>query len=105
MGVVAYVSEPGKSAWLPPCIFHRVTGLHCPGCGNTRALHALLHGDVAASLSYNLLLIPMVVCMIALVVRPDLATKRWLCRTIAGTTLAFFLLRNLPWPPFSLLAP
>ncbi|MGN1205636.1 MAG: DUF2752 domain-containing protein [Eubacterium sp.] len=35
--------------WLPPCLFHLVTGLPCPGCGGTRAFVALLHGDILHS--------------------------------------------------------
>lgn len=31
---------------MPPCIFHSVTGLYCPGCGGTRAVSALLHGHI-----------------------------------------------------------
>ena len=26
-----------------PCVFHKLTGLYCPGCGAGRALSALLH--------------------------------------------------------------
>ena len=29
-----------------PCIFNRVTHLCCPGCGGTRAMRALLHGEI-----------------------------------------------------------
>lgn len=30
-------------AHMGPCWFHEITGLNCPGCGNTRAVTALLH--------------------------------------------------------------
>ena len=33
-----------------PCIFNRVTGLCCPGCGGTRAARALLKGEILKSL-------------------------------------------------------
>jgi len=36
-----------------PCLFQRVTGLLCPGCGNSRAALALLKLDFAAAVSYN----------------------------------------------------
>ena len=39
-----------------PCIFFRLTGLRCPGCGNTHALRALLHGDLTGALRCNYLL-------------------------------------------------
>ena len=35
------------------CPFHELTGLSCPGCGNTRAVSALLHLRFRESLSYN----------------------------------------------------
>ncbi len=35
------------------CMFHAVTGLYCPGCGGTRAVLALLHGDLVRSLRYH----------------------------------------------------
>lgn len=35
---------------IPLCLFHRVTGLPCPGCGMTRAVVLLGHGDLAGSL-------------------------------------------------------
>lgn len=36
-----------------PCIVHDVFRIYCPGCGGTRALFALLHGDVWESLKCN----------------------------------------------------
>ena len=37
-----------------PCPFHAITGLRCPGCGISRALAALLHGDIGSFFAYNL---------------------------------------------------
>jgi len=36
--------------WIPglPCTFKAATGVSCPGCGMTRALRALAHGDPVA---------------------------------------------------------
>lgn len=104
-GVAVYFATPGSSRWLPPCIFHKLTGLHCPGCGNTRALHALVHGDLRASLAYNPLLIPALLLFLFLLCFPRLACKRWLCLGVAIVVVLFFIARNLPWPPFSWLAP
>ena len=38
-----------------PCVFYEVTGLHCPGCGNTRAVEALIHLDIPGALACNYL--------------------------------------------------
>lgn len=38
---------------LPPCLFHKWTGYYCPGCGGTRAVKALLRGDVIRSFFYH----------------------------------------------------
>ena len=38
---------------LPPCVFHKWTGYYCPGCGGTRAVKALLRGDVIGSFFYH----------------------------------------------------
>ena len=41
---------------LPPCPIYRRTGIYCPGCGNTRGLHALLHFDLPTALHDNITL-------------------------------------------------
>ena len=38
---------------LPPCLFHLISGYYCPGCGGTRAVRALLHGQFLHSFLYH----------------------------------------------------
>ena len=42
-----------------PCLFHRLTGLYCPGCGGTRAINYLLHGQIVKSIQYHPLVLYM----------------------------------------------
>jgi len=35
------------------CVWQRVLGIYCPGCGGTRAVNALLHGNILLSLWYH----------------------------------------------------
>jgi Protein of unknown function (DUF2752) len=48
-----YSFPPGQYSFYPRCPFYAATHLLCPGCGSTRALYALLHGDPGAALHYN----------------------------------------------------
>ena len=55
MGFVAVVYILGKFGVGIPCIFHVITGLDCPGCGNTRAVLSLIQLNFSEMLKYNLL--------------------------------------------------
>jgi hypothetical protein len=59
VGIAAtvYFFNPSAHRFYPVCQFHRLTGLNCPGCGGTRALYALLHGDLPTALRDNALLV------------------------------------------------
>src|SRR5258706_8063077 len=54
--VILYRFDPATVHFYPRCVFHALTGLQCPGCGTTRALHHLLHGDVAGAFRLHALL-------------------------------------------------
>ena len=99
---------------FPACMFRAFTGWYCIGCGMTRALHALAHGDVPRAFSMN----PLAMTMLA--ISPLLAAWKlgwrpaWLRPLIAVVAEPKFWLvllplywvgRNLPWFPFTLLAP
>lgn len=54
---IYYLFNPSDIALFPKCPFLVLTGLKCPGCGSQRAIHSLLHFDLAAAFSYNMLLV------------------------------------------------
>ena len=114
--VVVWRFDPDRAPFYPPCWFHRITGLHCPGCGTTRCLHALLHGDLAQAAANNVLslaLLPVVLAWLCVrltesmwgVRLPRLHFPRWFGWVVAGALLVFWILRNVPLFPCTLLAP
>jgi hypothetical protein len=115
MGVLAmvYFFNPSAYGFYPVCQFHRLTGLNCPGCGATRALYALLHGNLALAARDNVLLvaaIPLAAARGGWVVlnrlrgRPngDFFKASWLVPLLVVMGI-FGVLRNLP--AFSFLSP
>jgi Protein of unknown function (DUF2752) len=113
-GGLAYVAlrNPTSGGFLP-CPFHAITGLWCPGCGMTRALHSLTHGNVAGALSSNLFL-PVVIVVVgwawlawAVPAVPSITrvVPSWVWTALIGLALVFAVLRNLPVPALQALAP
>jgi len=114
--VVLYWFPPTESSFYPRCLFHTLTALHCPGCGATRCLHALLHGDLRQAAAYNvlfLLILPFIFFNLVQTWAAALTGKRrkfrpspsWSLALLSGIIMAFWILRNLSLPPFNLLAP
>jgi hypothetical protein len=52
---VVYRFPPTEYSFYPRCPIYLATHWLCPGCGSTRALHALLHLDIQGALHYNAL--------------------------------------------------
>ncbi len=101
--VAAYAYQPGKTSYCP---FNAATGLYCPGCGATRALHALTHGDLVAALHNNMLFviaIPIVIYVWAALLSERLGRAplpmprigRRSSLTIACAVALFFMARNI----------
>jgi hypothetical protein len=101
--VMLYVLDPATTKVYPPCPLRWVTGFLCPGCGSLRALHRLLHGEVVAALQMNPLLVALGPMAIAVGWRRWL-NRPWLGWTALVTVVAYGVLRNVPWGPFTLLA-
>ena len=99
---------------FPGCLFRALTGYYCIGCGMTRMLHALAHFDLPRAFAMN----PLAMTTLSLspllgawklgwqpkALRPLVATlaepKFWLV-----LLPLYWIARNLPWWPFTLLAP
>lgn len=117
-GIAAYAAwnDPSKTGIDLPCYFNRLTGLYCPGCGATRALHELLHGRFLSALHENLFAVVFLPVTAYLIVGdiyayyfhkklPTLFSVRTWAVIITVTGIAFTVLRNIPVEPFTWLAP
>ncbi|MDE7408146.1 MAG: DUF2752 domain-containing protein [Muribaculaceae bacterium] len=73
--------DPVQCTWAPKCIFKLLTGWQCPGCGFSRASHALLHGHISEALSYNYFFVISIPYALAVIISgfiPAGATGAWL---------------------------
>jgi hypothetical protein len=87
---------------VPLCPLHAMTGLWCPFCGCTRAVHALVHADLGTALRDNALFVATLPLLVLLwwrwwqapsAVRPLPRPLFW---GVVALVLAFGVLRNLP---------
>ena len=112
-GAVVFFFNPNTHGFYPICLFHKLTGWNCPGCGGTRAAYALLHGKFALALKDNALFI---VLLAAAGARGIWFAARRIWRQPVGEflpanilwallaiTMVFTVLRNLP--AFDFLSP
>jgi hypothetical protein len=106
------VQNPNESSAYPQCPLKAMTGLDCPGCGMTRAVYSLLHGDLAGAVSHNLLLIvalPVLAVLlgrwtltcIGVPVRPLPRWRPWMTWVACALLVAFAIVRNIPGTPLS----
>lgn len=98
------------------CPFHAMTGLYCPLCGLMRAFAALWRLDVPAAFGYNplvMLALPVIACMAARWALDRYCGKslpvpplpHWAPPALALAVAVFWLARNIPVYPLTILAP
>lgn len=114
--IAVWYFDPLKETFFPVCPLFRLTGFACPGCGMTRAFHALFSGDLVAALDYNAL-VPVFAGLLGFFfvslslyavrghgLRIELI-RPWALWGIFIVLLLFGVLRNVPFYPFSILFP
>ena len=102
---------PADSSFYPKCILHHWTGLHCPGCGGTRALAALTHGQIGEAIRVNPLIVlggPLLFALIAFQrwkERSDGKARPVITWGLVILFVVYSVARNVPSPTRSILAP
>jgi len=91
-----------------PCIFHEITGLHCPGCGGSRAIVSLLKLDIYQAFRYNMLIVISIPFLIVHFVCKYIFKLKYKIPNVViyiliVIVMIFGVLRNIPY--FSFLAP
>ena len=89
---------------LPPCPVYAKSGIYCPGCGNTRSVTALLHGDLLLALRNNITMpfLALIALLFYIETAAGLCGKKlhllprreafWY--TVLGIFIVYFVLRN-----------
>ncbi|MFI7518279.1 DUF2752 domain-containing protein [Micromonospora globbae] len=112
----ALISDPTRSDpdAAPSCVLKLTTGLDCPGCGGTRALWYVVHGDIPAAARHHFVFVFALPFLAYLFVAwagrqafgwrlPELRFSGKVIGGFLAAWLAFSVLRNLPWAPFTTL--
>jgi Protein of unknown function (DUF2752) len=108
--------NPSNSNIFPKCPFYSYTKLYCPGCGSQRAIHKFLHGDIIEGLKHNflILLLPTVLIYDWSIILVNKYSEKNIenilhnyktIYLILAVILLFWVLRNINFYPFSILAP
>lgn len=109
---IVRVFDPEKFSLLPPCRFHQMTGLQCPGCGMTRATHHLLNGRIGPAFYFNAFFVsvlPVLGVWGAWLLQqwyrgrplagPAVVFSAWLGGALVVVWIVFWVVRNQPaWP-------
>ena len=99
---------------LPLCPTKALLGVDCPGCGTLRMIYSLLHGDLLAAIRFNALaMVALGFLTVAygtwsygrLTGRQILGWQhhRWAPLVALALVAVWFVVRNLPFAPFTAL--
>ena len=118
-GVTAFLFfsiNPSEIGFFPKCPLYSITGIYCPGCGSQRAIHDVLHFNIKEVIGHNLLfLLALFIAIYHFTIEGiNLITKNKINNILYHPKtpiillviiIIFWILRNVPYYPFTLLAP
>ena len=84
-----------------PCIFNKITGLYCPGCGITRMFISILKLDYKGAFRYNpfvfvLLILYLIFLLINSILKRKIKITNIIFYIIIVLAIVFGILRNIP---------
>ena len=109
--------NPSEHSFFISCPIKYATGFYCPGCGSQRAIHQLLHFNIINAFRLNPLMVlslPIIFYGLWLQMWNFIFETKYRVRLFYsklfiygyfGTVLLYWILRNIPFSPFNLLAP
>jgi hypothetical protein len=103
LGYIGLVDPHRPDSFFPVCPFRLLTGWNCPACGGLRMVHDVLHGDLAAAINDNVLLLVGIPLLTGWVLARR-GNWKWALTLPTGaavliTLLAWTVVRNLPGFP------
>jgi hypothetical protein len=103
LGYVALVDPHNPDSVFPVCPFRLLTGWNCPACGALRMAHDVLHGDLAAAINDNVMVLVGIPVLAGWILLRRRRGKSLLtmpaAATVVITMLAWTVVRNLPGFP------
>jgi hypothetical protein len=111
-----YNLNPSDVNFFPKCPLYVTTGIYCPGCGSQRATHQLLQFNLLGVLQQNILYFAgiiliayhVIVTSLNLYVKKNIYNYLYHPKTpiiILIIVIIYWILRNIPYYPFNILAP
>jgi len=118
-GIVAFIYftiNPSEVDFMLKCPLYKTTGVYCPGCGSQRSVHHLLHFNIIGAANNNILFLAGLLVAtyhygISLINNffnrnyKSVFDKNKNLLIVLLITVLFWILRNIPYYPFTLLAP
>ena len=103
--IILKYNNPENVSIFPPCLFYKLTGIKCAGCGITRAMHNLLNFEFEKALLLNPLIYVYIFYFIYVVAKYIILKQKLKKVTIDNytyslyviliVTILFMILRNI----------